>query len=248
MPVYNEARFIGSAIASIIAARDPLEIEIVIVDDGSSDNTAEVIESIAKTTSGIRLIRTPNRGVGHARNTLLDAIPDECDLVTFLDGDDAFAPGYLVQACQWIERDPSLDLVYGQLCLIDSDAQDMSSVSREGSMICRTISMSIGIYRPQLLVQTGQFDFSYTLAEDADYLLRLFEAGPNVFLSNEIAVLYRQHSGNATKDKLNLQRYFTRAILGHIRRRKINPELASVEGIFTISQMGGVQTNGRKHE
>ena len=238
MPVYNEAAFVGAAIASILSARSTLEISVVIVDDGSSDNTAEVIEAVAATTPDIRLIRTENRGVSHARNTLLAAIPDTCDLVTFLDGDDAFEAGYLEKHCQILADTPSLDLTYSQLCLIESDQQDMALAPRENALICRTISMSIGIYRPSLLKKTGEFDLAFPQAEDTDYLLRLFELGPNAYLSDDIAVLYRQHGGNITKDKLTVQRGFARAVLGHIRRRKANPDLASVEGIFSITQLG----------
>ena len=245
MPVFNEARFIGSAIASIIAARRALDIEIIVVDDGSIDATADIVKSIAETTPQIRLIRTANQGVSHTRNTLLAAIPTGCDYVTFLDGDDAFESGYLEKACKVLSADPTLDLHYAQLCLIESERQDMENEPRGESQISRSISMSIGIYRPTLLATVGAFDTSFTHGEDTDYLLRLFELGPKAHLSNEIAVLYRQHGGGATKNKEATSRGFARALMGHIRRRKLNPELASVEGVFSISQLGTALTNRR---
>ncbi len=245
MPVHNEARFVRSAIASILPARAALDIDIVIVDDGSTDDTAEIIRNIAETTPQIRLIRKENRGVSHARNTLLGAIPKGCDLVTFLDGDDAFEAGYLERACRIMAADPTLDLHYAQLCLIESDWQDMSGEPRDNSLISRTISMSIGIYRPALLARVGAFDTGFTHGEDTDYLLRLFELGPNVHLSNDIAVLYRQHGGNATKDKAANRRGVARAIMGHIRRRKQDPTLVTVDGIFAISQLGSDLTKRR---
>ncbi|NOR61139.1 MAG: glycosyltransferase, partial [Rhodobacteraceae bacterium] len=130
MPVHNEARYIRSAIASVTTAWGPLDIEIIIVDDGSTDETAEIVGDIAKTTTKVRLIRTENNGVSQARNTLLAAIPDDCDLVTFLDGDDAFEAGYLDKACQILAANPTLDLHYAQLCLIDSEQQDMANAPR----------------------------------------------------------------------------------------------------------------------
>jgi glycosyltransferase involved in cell wall biosynthesis len=245
MPIYNEARFIGAAIASVIAARGSLDIEVIIVDDGSTDETAEIVDKITETSPQIRLIRTENKGVSHARNTLLAAIPKDCDLETFLDGDDAFEAGYLEKACQIMAANPALDLHYAQLCLIESEQQNMANEPRGESLISRTISMSIGIFRPALLARVGTFDTSFTHGEDTDYLLRLFELGPKVHLSDEIAVLYRQHSGGATKDKQATSRGFARALMGHIRRRKLNPELASVEGVFSITQLGSALKNRR---
>ncbi len=245
MPAYNEARFIGAAIDSVLATRAALETELIVVDDGSTDDTAEIVQKIADTRPQIRLIRTENRGVSHARNILLGAIPGDCDLVTFLDGDDAFEAGYLEKACGIMAADPSLDLHYAQLCLIDSERQDMSAEPRGDSLISRSISMSIGLYRPALLARVGLFDTSYTHGEDTDYLLRLFELGPKAHLSDEIAVLYRQHSGGATRNKQATARGFARALMGHIRRRKLNPALASVEGIFAITQLGSAISNRR---
>ncbi len=237
MPVYNEARFIGAAISSVLKARAALDVEIIIVDDGSTDNTAEIVENISKETPQIRLIRTENLGVSHARNTLLASIPEDCDLVTFLDGDDAFEAGHLEKACRIMAGDPTLELHYGQLCLIESEQQEMANEPRDKSLISRTISMSIGIYRPALLAHVGRFDTSFTHGEDTDYILRLFELGPKAHLSDEIALLYRQHAGSATRDTQATKRGFARALMGHIRRRKLNPELASMDGVFSISQL-----------
>lgn len=236
MPAYNEERYIESAISSIFSDQGDLEIELVIVDDGSTDGTVQVVNNLCQSNPYIRLITQKNQGVSASRNTLLKAIPPSCDLVTFLDGDDAFTAGWLVEQCALLERDPTLDLVYGQICTIESDKQDLALQSRQDSLISRTVSMSCGIYRPELLKKNGIFDLEFVHAEDMDYLLRMFEADPTKYLSDNIAVLYRQHSGNITRDTSTARRGYARAILRHIIRRKHNPKLASLEGIFILSQ------------
>ena len=236
MPVFNEERYIASAIASILDGSGSMDIEIVIVDDGSEDGTVGVIHQLSKTEPSIRLICQKNRGVASARNTLLKAIPEDCDWVTFLDGDDAFVPGYLELTCRRMMMNPSLELIYAQLCQVESDAQDLASAVTEDVTVSRSISLSIGIYRPALLKKTGAFDPVYVQAEDLDFLLRLFESAPHMQLSDEVAVLYRQHSGNMTKNTAVARRHFARAMLGHAKRCKANPNLASMKGIFKISQ------------
>ena len=245
MPAYNESRYIRSALRSALAARETLDLEIVVVDDGSDDGTDAIVRDMARDFPQIRLIRTQNRGVAHARNTLLAAIPPDADLVTFLDGDDAFAPGHPEKACAIMAANPALDVYYGQLCQIPSDRQDLSREPRQDSLISRTISMSIGIYRPALLEKVGTFDTTYSHAEDMDYLLRLFETAPAVHLSDDIATFYRKHPGNMTSDEAATRRGSARAIMGHIRRRRMNPALASVDGIFKITQLGAELENRR---
>jgi glycosyltransferase involved in cell wall biosynthesis len=237
MAVYNESRYIASAIASILTSKPPVELEIIIVDDGSTDKTVEIIQKLAEERACIRLVCQENQGVVHARNRLLELIPADCDLVTFLDGDDVFVPGYLDRACQRMMDHPELKLMYSQMCMVESDQQDLGSAVTDDVTISRSISLSIGLYRPSLLKEIGPFDPSYLQAEDTDFLLRLFESNPPVYLSDEIAVYYRQHQGNMTKNTEVVRRYFSRAMLGHIKRRKANPDLAPIHHIFKVSQM-----------
>jgi glycosyltransferase involved in cell wall biosynthesis len=93
IPAYNRATLLPRAVASI-QAQDFPDLEILIVDDGSKDNTAEVVETLQRTESRIRYVRhVVNRGEAAARNTGLAEANGE--LIAFLDSDDAWLPGKL---------------------------------------------------------------------------------------------------------------------------------------------------------
>ncbi len=109
IPAYNAAQFLREAVASV-RAQGYSPIEIVIVDDGSTDNTAETIRSLGE---GIRYVRQANAGPAAARNRGLAEARGEW--VAFLDGDDLWPADKLrVQAAR-LEADPSLDVVLGRV-------------------------------------------------------------------------------------------------------------------------------------
>ncbi|MBL4807073.1 MAG: glycosyltransferase family 2 protein [Rhodobacteraceae bacterium] len=237
MTAYNEERYIASAIDSLLDHPLPCDVIMVIVNDGSTDGTVKIIEGLAEKHRNIRLINTINQGVAKARNLLLQSIPDDCDLVTFLDADDAFAKGHLMRETARMIDDPSLDLTYGQICLVDTVELDLAAAARQDSTIMRGIHFSTGIFRKSLLQKVGFFDELYEQAEDTDYLLRLFETGPNMYHNDEIGVYYRQHAGNMTNDLSVQRRNFMRAMLGHAKRLKADPNLTPLDGKFKVTNL-----------
>src|SRR5690606_9764728 len=90
---YNREAFIATAIRSLQRQRADADIDIVVVDDGSTDATAKIVARLAEEDPALRLIRQPRSGVARARNTGLDNIHADAELVSFLDSDDACAAG-----------------------------------------------------------------------------------------------------------------------------------------------------------
>ncbi|QGZ41787.1 glycosyltransferase involved in cell wall biosynthesis [Pseudoduganella flava] len=90
MPVYNKAEFVEFAIRSVLE-QTHADLELIVVDDGSTDHSAEVIKKIED--SRLRLIQQPNGGVSRARNRGIEAATGE--LISFLDADDWYGPFYL---------------------------------------------------------------------------------------------------------------------------------------------------------
>src|SRR5579859_6937798 len=96
IPSYNAARWIRETLASAIDQTD--DFEIIIVDDGSTDGTSEIVE---REFPWVRLIRTPNRGASYARNTGTEAASG--DFIQYLDADDLLAVGKIAKQIAALE-------------------------------------------------------------------------------------------------------------------------------------------------
>src|ERR1700759_16151 len=106
--VYNGAPYLGEAIESALAQDyDPLEL--IVVDDGSTDGSADV----ARTFPQIRVVRQENAGNGAARNRAVEEASGQ--LYAFLDADDRFTPGKLRRQKAALDADPGLDMVFGHV-------------------------------------------------------------------------------------------------------------------------------------
>src|SRR5215212_207946 len=114
IPCYNQAHFLGEAIESVLA-QNHLRFEIVVVDDGSTDDTAEV----AACYPGVRCVRQDNRGLSAARNNGLRH--SEGEYVVFLDADDRLLPEALETGLKCFEAHPECAYVYGHFRVIARD-------------------------------------------------------------------------------------------------------------------------------
>jgi glycosyltransferase involved in cell wall biosynthesis len=240
MPAHNHAAYVGTALRSILDQRDEAELDVVVVDDGSADGTAAIVEAIAAEAGCVRLVRQDNSGVTAARNVGLAHLPPDAELVTFLDSDDLWPAGRLRSDLAHFRRQPALELVYGMMRLadgIDEDRFDVAVGSREVTV--RGISLSAGIYRRSALDRTGRFDPDFVQAEDADFLFRLFERRPPNVLTDQVAVIYRRHGSNTTRDTAQLRRSLMHALHKSVRRRRADPSLQSFDGVFDVRALQG---------
>jgi glycosyltransferase involved in cell wall biosynthesis len=111
MPVYNAAAYVREAVESALA--QPETAEVILVEDGSPDNSLAVCEALAAEHDAVRLYRHPegaNRGAGASRN--LATQRSACPYIAFLDADDYYLPGRFAVARQLLEADPTIDGVY----------------------------------------------------------------------------------------------------------------------------------------
>lgn len=118
MPLYNKAAFVEKAIRSALD-NGPGVVEVIVVDDGSRDHGAEVVEAIDD--SRVRLVRKANGGVSTARNVGLDLATG--DWLAFLDSDDYWLPGYIDAVQTMIARFPQCGMVATRYQFEDDDGQ-----------------------------------------------------------------------------------------------------------------------------
>jgi len=225
IPCYNQAHFLGEAIASVVAQGYP-HIEIVLVDDGSLDDPA----AVAAAFPGVRCIRQENRGLAAARNRGLA----EChgEMVVFLDADDKLLPGAVEAGVRLLTREPSVAFAAGHSELITGDGVPMptqqpvrSSSDDPYIALLRRNSIrnpAMVMFRRQALEQAGGFDSRVDACADYEMYLRLSRMLPVRFHTTLVAQ-YRKHGGNMSKDAaLMLQQL--RVVLRDQRPHLVTPD------------------------
>lgn len=231
MPAYNRAATLPLAIASLLAQRadaglGDIGLDIVVVDDGSRDETPGVLAELASRHPEIRVLRQENAGVAAARNAGLAALLPQTTLVSFLDSDDVSAAGRFAADLPLFAADPGLALAYGRMTLTDAiDPATMAPADGARRADVRGISLSCAIFRRALIERVGFFDAALMQAEDTDYLLRAFETGAPWRQTDTLCIYYRRHPGNMTRDTAAAQRWLAAAVARSLRRRRADPSI-----------------------
>lgn len=200
IPCYNHGHFLGEAIASALQqAYRP--VEVVVVDDGSTDATAEVASRY-----GVRCVRQANRGLPTARNAGLAAVTGV--YVVFLDADDRLLPGALEVGAAALDRHPEAAFAVGRHRCIAADGSRLPSAQRPrvdrdhyASLVrwCWIAMPATVMHRRAALEQVGGFDTAFRYAEDYDLYLRLTWRYPIMDHYTEVAE-YRQHADTLSRN------------------------------------------------
>jgi GT2 family glycosyltransferase len=203
IPTYNRADYLSLALASVLA-QSLSPAEIIVVDDGSTDHTANVIDSFG---SSVRYVRHEhNRGVSAARNSGLEAARGE--LIAWLDADDLWEPNFLASVIPVLESEEGVDGVYTGLMRIDADGNllPQSSQRVEPSAELHSalaqdcfIQTSTFVARKCCYDRVGPFDPQFSICEDYDMFLRLAETCTIVALP-ALLVRYRVHPQNTVSN------------------------------------------------
>jgi hypothetical protein len=199
IPCFNQAHFLPEAIESVLAQTHP-DVEIVVVDDGSADNTAAVVARYPT----VRYVRQDNGGVAAARNAGLRATNG--DLLTFLDGDDFLSPDALAIGAQALADHPEAAFVFGYATFLMEDGSDPPAVHRptfDDDYYARLLagcpieSGSSVMFRRSVFGEVGPFDPDLRHLEDYDLYYRVARQFP-IHCHGQTVTTYRRHGTNAT--------------------------------------------------
>ena len=188
IPAYNAAAYIARAIDSALAQTLP-PLEVIVIDDGSSDNTVEVVE---KYPAPVRLLRKANGGPASARN--LGAKEAKGEWLALLDADDTCLPARLEREAALMD-DPKVAVIYARPAPLQNDLTFVTLWKRNA------ITTSSVLLRKSALEQVGWFDESRELisVEDYNLWLRLAHAGWRFAVAPEKLVDYGPPAGSLSR-------------------------------------------------
>ena len=209
IPVYNRERSVKRAIDSVLAQTFK-DIEVVVVDDGSTDGSAEILKSYG---DAIRLIQQKNAGVGAARNAALRAAKGKW--IAFLDSDDEWRPEKLEQQMKAIEK-YNAKVCYSRCVAEDGqslpDLEDVTSTLKEPGIflvpdpvefLSKARShpyMQSMLVEKQLFEATGPFDQTVHTADDTLWLFKLSFLCDCIYVDRPMTVIHRFSDNSLTYD------------------------------------------------
>ena len=210
IPTYNRAAFLPDALESAFA-QTYRDFELIVVDDGSDDDTAQVV---ARFGDRLRYLRQEHRGVSAARNAGLAAAT--APYLAFLDSDDLWAPEMLATGIDYMETHPECGLVCSDFAVGEIRGgsapvrwESFLGVRRAHRLVQTAgfpelldgnfVSLCTAVVRTSAAREVGGFDESFLYMEDWDFALRVGARRPIGFI-NRILAYSRRHRGNLSND------------------------------------------------
>ncbi|MFP5223894.1 MAG: glycosyltransferase [Acidobacteriota bacterium] len=212
IPAYNQARYLPAALECVLAQRG-VDLDVVVVDDGSTDETPQVLRPYE---GRVRTLRQDNAGVSAARNLGIAALRG--DAVLFLDADDLLGGNALASQAAFLQAHPEADMAVCRNGIFGAcDGQGMPEVFDEWPLfsgdydvhVCHFNIAPIHAFlcRRKVVEAVGGFDASLVGCEDHDFWLRALHLGFTARRNPEPLVYYRKHEASATTDAHRLYRH-----------------------------------------
>ncbi|WP_254567315.1 glycosyltransferase family A protein [Oscillatoria sp. HE19RPO] len=208
IPAYNAETYLSDAIESILG-QNYQPLEILVVDDGSSDRTAETAK---KYGDRLRYIYQTNAGPAAARNAGIKLANGE--ILGFLDADDLWSENFLTTLVNLLVESPRIDIAQGFI----QEVQLAKSEFSESYPAYQYINLGSALYRRNVFDKIGGFDETMRYGEDVDFFLRAWENNIRKQVNENVSLLYRKHEENMTGGKKLVELGFLRVYKKHIER------------------------------
>lgn len=187
IPAYNSRQYLGAALDSVLAQEYPAElIDIVVVDDGSRDDSADIAQAYATRHPRIQVLRQANAGQAAARNRGITSTSGE--LVAFLDSDDSWQPQKCMLQAALYRAQPEVGLIHCGSRFVDPAGRELENYVRESNtaqgdvlleFFCNFFLITSAVMVPRHCLDTvGIFDETLRIGEDYDLFLRLLARWP----------------------------------------------------------------------
>lgn len=204
IPAYNQARYLPMAIQSVLA-QTYRDFEIIVVDDGSTDDTSVVAKGFGTI---VRYVRQENRGLAGARNTGIRLARGQ--FLAPLDSDDEWVPTALERLVELATLNPGAAVYHGGWRYIDEQGRELPQAphlmvvppDQAYRTMVRGNYLAVGtvLMRREIVVEAGAFDESLRRVEDWNLWLRLLQGGHAILGSSDCVLRYRLHDGSLSTD------------------------------------------------
>ena len=204
-PAFNQAKYLAQTIESVLAQDYP-HIEYIVLDDGSTDHTTEVLQAYA---GRIQSGRHPN--MGQARTLNKGWAMARGSLIGYLSSDDLLESQAVSRLVRALQRHPDVGVVYGDFALIDNGGRQIRTIRAEDydenrltvDLVCQPGPGSL--FRRELFDRTGGWNESLRQVPDFEFWLRVCRLGRFMRVP-EVLAQYRVHEGSASSAAISLER------------------------------------------
>lgn len=211
IPVYNAEKFLKECLDSILLEQD-INKEIIVVDNGSTDNSKKVVEDYLINHKDIVLLEEKNKGVSYARNTGIKASRGQ--YICFLDADDYLYPNALKDLLEATNKEENVDLVIGNYTYLNGKLKlesDLPTKTITSEVVSNLVSLMPlcdwavwgKLYRRNLIVNNNIFfNTNYITCEDCDFLFNYLDYTNTISLIKKVVLFYRNDvTSSLTKQK-----------------------------------------------
>ncbi|HEX9246063.1 MAG TPA: glycosyltransferase [bacterium] len=216
IPVLNGEYFIKDAVANVLSQNYPA-LELIIVDDGSTDRTGEIISQLP---CDIRYFKQDNGGPASARNRGIRDASGE--FIAFLDVDDLWPENNLRVLVDELLRDPEIEVIhgYGQLMGKNPETNNYEYIGSPKESFRYYIGA--GVYRRSVFAKVGLFDTTLVFGEDTDWFNRAREGNVRIKRIEDVTLLVRRHGRNMTHGKNLVELNALRTLKKALDRKRAN--------------------------
>lgn len=230
---YNRAAFLKEAIDSVLAQtyfqKNPGDWELLVIDDGSTDGTRELVESYCQRSENIRYHYTENRGVSPARNLGLNLAQGE--FIAFLDSDDLWLKEKIQVQLSYLKAFPEamfclteeIWIRHGRRVNQARKHQKYSGWVLDKVLPLCLLSLSSAMFRRRMFDEIGQFDESLPVCEDYDLGIRIALRYPYHFLSSPLIIKRGGHPDQLSRKYWGMDRWRIRALIKALEL-EVNPD------------------------